>query len=64
VFFDAWSWFDRTVIDGAVNGVGFVSRVVGGGVRRIQTGYVRSYALSVLFGAVLVLAAMLAVNLG
>jgi NADH-quinone oxidoreductase subunit L len=31
--------------------------------RRIQTGYVRSYALSILAGAVLVLAAILAVNL-
>jgi NADH-quinone oxidoreductase subunit L len=56
VLFDAISWFDRTVIDGAVNGVGVVVAAVGSGVRRVQNGYVRTYALSLAVGAVLVLA--------
>jgi NADH-quinone oxidoreductase subunit L len=32
--------------------------------RRLQTGFVRSYALSILGGALIVVAAMLAVTLG
>jgi NADH-quinone oxidoreductase subunit L len=31
-------WFDRTIIDGAVNGLGALTRDAGGGLRRIQTG--------------------------
>ena len=34
-----------------------------GTLRRVQTGFVRSYALSMLVGAVLVVLALLAVNL-
>jgi NADH-quinone oxidoreductase subunit L len=44
---------DRDVIDGAVNGVGRVFRSAGGGLRRVQTGLVRNYALAIVFGAVL-----------
>jgi NADH-quinone oxidoreductase subunit L len=47
---------DRDVIDGAVNGVGVVFRGLGGGLRRVQTGLVRNYALAIVFGAVLFLA--------
>jgi NADH-quinone oxidoreductase subunit L len=46
---------DRGVIDGAVNGVGTVFRGLGGGLRKIQTGLVRNYALAIVFGAVLLL---------
>jgi NADH-quinone oxidoreductase subunit L len=46
---------DQGVIDGAVNGVGNVVRGTGGIVRRLQTGYVRNYALGITAGAVLVL---------
>jgi NADH-quinone oxidoreductase subunit L len=44
---------DRDVIDGAVNGVGRTFRGVGGGLRRVQTGLVRNYALAIVLGAVL-----------
>jgi NADH-quinone oxidoreductase subunit L len=48
-------WLDRTVdagiIDGAVNGTGRVFRNLGGGLRRVQTGLVRNYALGVVLGA-------------
>src|SRR6185437_15188550 len=46
---------DRGVIDGAVNGVGTVFRGFGGGLRKVQTGLVRNYALAIVFGAVLIL---------
>jgi len=46
---------DAKVIDGAVNGVaGLVKRVASGG-KLIQTGFVRTYALVLFVGAVLVL---------
>ena len=46
---------DATVIDGAVNGVGgLVKRAASGG-KLLQTGFVRTYALVLFLGAVLVL---------
>ncbi len=47
--------FDQGVIDGAVNGVGRLFQGVGGQLRKVQTGYVRNYALLVAVGAVLLL---------
>ncbi len=55
--------FDDHGVDGFVTGTGSAFAGMSGRFRRIQTGYVRSYALSVLLGAALVLAALLAVNL-
>jgi NADH-quinone oxidoreductase subunit L len=57
-------YLDGKGIDGAVNGL---AAAVGGGsgrLRRLQTGFVRSYAMSMLAGAVLVVAAFLAVQYG
>jgi NADH-quinone oxidoreductase subunit L len=57
-------YFDNRGIDGAVNGL---AAGIGGGssrLRRIQTGFVRSYALSMFGGALLVVVALLAVRLG
>jgi NADH-quinone oxidoreductase subunit L len=51
--------FDNKVIDGAVNGVARLARGAGGGLRRIQTGFVRQYALGIVIGAVALLAYML-----
>ena len=56
-------WFDNRGVDGVVNGA---ASLVGGAsslLRRWQTGYVRSYALSMVGGALLVVLAMLAVTL-
>jgi NADH-quinone oxidoreductase subunit L len=50
---------EAKVIDGAVNGVGRLTRAVGGSVRRVQTGYVRQYALGIVLGTVVLLAWML-----
>jgi NADH-quinone oxidoreductase subunit L len=55
--------FDDHGIDGAVNGTAVSFAGMSGRFRRIQTGFVRSYALSVLGGAVVVVLALLAVNL-
>ena len=45
---------DARLIDGAVNGTGQIVAETGALVRQLQTGSVRSYAVSVLFGAVLI----------
>ena len=56
-------FFDNRVIDGAVNGVAALIGGTSGRFRRLQTGFVRSYALSMLAGAGLVVGAMLLVRL-
>ena len=43
---------DRGVIDREVNGIGTVFRTIGGGLRRVQTGLVRNYALGIVLGTV------------
>ncbi|MFZ9961456.1 MAG: NAD(P)H-quinone oxidoreductase subunit F, partial [Candidatus Limnocylindrus sp.] len=45
----AW-WFDRRVVDGAVNGVGALTSSGGRGLRQIQTGRVQNYALGIALG--------------
>jgi NADH-quinone oxidoreductase subunit L len=46
---------DRKVIDGAVNGTGRAFRELGDGLRQLQTGRVRNYALAIMLGAVALL---------
>ncbi|KAB2351089.1 NADH-quinone oxidoreductase subunit L [Actinomadura rudentiformis] len=55
-------WFDNRGVDGAVNGLAAGIGGTSGRVRRVQTGFARSYALSMFFGAALVVAALLVVN--
>ncbi|MBF6604627.1 MAG: NADH-quinone oxidoreductase subunit L [Chloroflexi bacterium] len=45
-------WFDRNVVDGAVNGIGTLT--IGGGreLRRVQTGHVQNYALGIAVGLI------------
>ena len=50
------AWFDLNVVDGLVNLIGLVVNVVGGGLRRVQTGRLENYAFSVALGTALVLA--------
>ena len=52
--FDAIAWFDKHIIDGAVNGVASIVRVSSDKGRTVQTGYVRNYALGLVAGAILV----------
>jgi len=51
--------FDLGVIDGIVNGVGRAVMAGGAGLRRLQTGYVVNYALTMLAGAVVLVAFLL-----
>jgi NADH-quinone oxidoreductase subunit L len=53
--FDAIAWFDRTIVDGAVNQVGKVVRGTAGEARKIQSGYVRQYAAAIGVSVVLLL---------
>jgi NADH-quinone oxidoreductase subunit L len=53
---------DRSVVDGIVNGLAASFTAVSYAFRRTQNGLVRSYALTVLAGAALVLLTLLAVN--
>jgi len=52
-------WFDAKVIDGAVNGAGWVAQRWGATLRRTQTGHVQNYALGMAAGLVVVLVAFL-----
>ncbi|MGH3749576.1 MAG: NADH-quinone oxidoreductase subunit L, partial [Micromonosporaceae bacterium] len=57
-------YLDGKGIDGLVNGL---AATIGGSsarLRRLQTGFVRSYALTILTGALLVAVALMAVRLG
>jgi NADH-quinone oxidoreductase subunit L len=51
-----WKFMDAFVIDGTINNLGRAIRGTGGGLKYMQTGYVRTYAGWILFGGVLVVA--------
>jgi NADH-quinone oxidoreductase subunit L len=46
---------DLGVIDGAANGLAIVTQGLARAMRRLQTGYVRNYALSIFLGVILIL---------
>ena len=56
-------WFDHTAVDGFVNGSAAALGGASGRLRRWQTGYARTYALSMLGGAVLVVGTLFLVRL-
>jgi NADH-quinone oxidoreductase subunit L len=56
-------YFDSRGIDGVVNTSAATVGGSSGRLRRLQTGFVRTYALSMFFGAALLVAALLAVRL-
>jgi NADH-quinone oxidoreductase subunit L len=49
---DAMAWFDRSIVDGIVNGIGALTRRSGGGLARVQTGRVQNYALGIAIGLI------------
>jgi NADH-quinone oxidoreductase subunit L len=61
--FEETAAFDRNVVDGAVNGLGTSVRAVGRTLRHTQSGFVRSYALGITVGAVIVLGYFVLVRL-
>jgi NADH-quinone oxidoreductase subunit L len=63
-----YNWLSRTVldlrldqqlIDAIANGLGNLTRRFSGSLRRLQNGFVRSYALAVLFGVVIIVGYLL-----
>jgi NADH-quinone oxidoreductase subunit L len=56
-------YFDNRGVDGLVNTVAATVGGTSGRVRRVQTGFVRSYALSMFVGAVLLVGALLLVRI-
>jgi NADH-quinone oxidoreductase subunit L len=57
-----WKGVDAGLIDGAVNGVGHRARGIGGVLKLVQSGNIRSYAVWVLLGSVVVLLSLGAVG--
>jgi NADH-quinone oxidoreductase subunit L len=55
VIANALWWFDAKVIDGIVNGLGWLARTIGGGLRKVQTGRVENYGLGIAAGLAIVL---------
>lgn len=54
-----WRGVDQGVIDGLVNGAGTASKSIGGELRRMQSGNIRSYAAWVALGGAAVIAYMI-----
>jgi len=50
-----WQGFDLGVIDGIVNGAGYFVSELGNVVRRVQVGFIRSYAAFILAGGLIVI---------
>ncbi len=63
VIINPLTWIGRTatsllegdLLDGGGRGLAWVTRGLSGGLRRLQTGYMRNYALAILFGVVLLI---------
>ena len=53
--FDAMTWFDRTIVDGAIRGIARTTEAVGSTLRVLQPGFVRSYALGVGVGSIVIM---------
>jgi NADH-quinone oxidoreductase subunit L len=53
-----WKIVDVSGIDGLANGIATFARGIGGVLRRMQSGNIRSYATWVLFGSVMLIVAM------
>jgi NADH-quinone oxidoreductase subunit L len=49
---------DKKGIDGAINGIASGFKYAGGGLRKVQTGLVRNYALGIVFGTVVLVGYM------
>jgi NADH-quinone oxidoreductase subunit L len=56
-------YFDNRGVDGLVNTLAATVGGTSGRMRKLQTGFVRSYALSMFFGAAVLVALLLVVRL-
>ncbi len=55
-------WFDRTIIDGVVNGTGTLTEAIGRRLRVVHTGDLQTYALVILSGVALLFAILALVD--
>jgi NADH-quinone oxidoreductase subunit L len=46
------AWFDRHIVDGAMNGIGWLTTRISAAIKGVQSGQVQHYALSFVLGAV------------
>ncbi len=46
------AWFDRHIVDGAMNGIAYVTNETSGGIKKLQSGQLQQYALVFVSGAV------------
>jgi NADH-quinone oxidoreductase subunit L len=53
--------FDGRVVDGAVNGLGSLHTRISAGLRRLQTGFIYNYALSIVIGIVVIISIVVTV---
>jgi NADH-quinone oxidoreductase subunit L len=53
------AWFDRHVVDGAMNGIACVTEKTSFAIRGLQTGQIQSYALLMLAGALVIVVLLL-----
>jgi NADH-quinone oxidoreductase subunit L len=53
--FEAVAWYDKTIIDGGVNGIGRLVRGAAQKIRTVQSGNVRNYAAAIGVGVVVLL---------
>lgn len=54
-----WKFFDVKVIDGAVNGAGWLAQTAANWLRRVQTGVAQTYAMVLVGGILIVVSALL-----
>ena len=52
--FQAFQWLDKVVIDGAANGIAFVTTGAGRMIRRIQTGQLQLYGIISILGIIII----------
>lgn len=57
---DLWGWFDRTVVDGLVNLVGWITKTTGSVLRYFQTGVVQHYVFLTIVALIIISLAVLA----
>ncbi|MEI8218584.1 MAG: proton-conducting transporter membrane subunit, partial [Elusimicrobiota bacterium] len=50
---NAAGWFDRHIVDGAVNGAFYLTSSAAGALRKLQTGMVQNYAVGIFGGVIL-----------
>ena len=55
----AWGWFDRTIVDGVVNLVAWVTGAVGRSIRYLQTGVTQQYVFLLVAAVVIISLAVL-----